>query len=440
MTRFIKNFFKRATSEKKVLVGNFFSLSFMQAADYLFPLITLPYLVRVLGPAKFGLVAFAWAFIQYFVVLTDYGFNLSATREISINREDKKKISRIFSSVLLIKLCFLALSFLVLAGLIFFVPRFRGDWLVYLFAFGMVIGRALLPVWFFQGMERMKYITFLNIVAKFIFTISIFVFIREVHDYIYVPLINSLGFLIAGILGLWIAYRDFKIKISLPDFEDITYQLKEGWYIFISTLSISLYTTSNTFILGIFTNNTVVGYYSAAERLVTALQKVLIPISHTIYPYINKLVVESKGKALHFIRKVLIFMGGGSLIISLAIFILAAPVVNIVLGRQYHQSVIVVRILAFLPFIISLSNIFGVQTMLTFNYKKAFSRILVSAAILNITLALLLAPLYKHIGISVSVLIAEIFVTIAMFLYLKQKELISFKYILTGEIKWKEAV
>jgi len=425
---FIKNLFKRAVStpEKKVLVGNFFSLSFLQVTDYILPLITLPYLVRVLGPDKFGLVAFARAFIYYFIILTDYGFNLSATKEISINRENKDKIANIFSSVLVIKLCFLAVSFLVLTGLVFSVPKFKSDWLIYVFTFGMVIGNALLPIWFFQGIEKMKYITFLNITAKLIFTVLIFVFIKETQDYIYVPLINSLGFLIAGISGLWIVRRGFKIRFYRPDLESIKYQLKEGWHIFISGVSVSLYTTSNVFILGLFTNNAIVGYYSAGERLIRAVQKLLSPLSNAVYPYISKLASQSREKTLNFIRKLIILVGSGSFIVSLAIFMLAAFISNRILGQQYKESIIVLRILAFVPFLTSLNTIFGTQTMLPFNLKAALSKIFISAGIINVILVLLLTPVYKHIGVCVAVLFTEFFITAIMFFYLRSKRLIPF--------------
>ncbi len=423
---FIKDTFQKFLFSKKknILIENFLSLSFLQIMDYVLPIITLPYLVRVLGPEKYGLIAFAKAFIQYFVILTDYGFNLSATREISIYRENKNKISEIFSSVMSIKFCFMLISFIILIGLILSIPKIKSHWLIYIFTFGSVLGQSLFPIWFFQGMEKMKYITLSNIVSKIIFTVSIFIFVKKIQDYIYVPLITSLGFLVTGIIGLWIIYKNFEIKFIVPNFKQISYQLKEGWYVFISTMSITLYTNSNTFILGLFTNNAVVGYYVAAEKIITVIQRILHPFSQTIYPYISKLVVQSKQKALNFTKKILIFIGIISFAISLFILIFARPIINIILGRQFQQSIIVLQILSFLPFIISLSNILGIQIMLTFNFKKAFSRILISAGIINIILALLLTPCYKYIGISISVLVTEIFVTASMFFYLYHKKLL----------------
>ena len=415
-----KNFFFSSPTRKK-LTENFLSLSVLQGLNYLLPLITLPYLVRVLGPEKYGLVAFAQAFIAYFGILTDYGFNLSATREISIQRENKEKISAIFSSVMLIKFVFLILSFILMSVLVFSIHKFRNEWLLYFLTFGTVLGQVLFPIWFFQGIERMKYITWLNIIAKTIFTVLVFVLIHQKTDYVYVPFLGALGTIISGILALGIIRKHFKVNFHLPSKNEVIHQLREGWYIFISTVAISLYSISNTFILGLFASNTIVGYYSGAEKIINAVQGLLSPISQTIYPHISKIASESKERALKFLQKITILIGSSSFVLSLLIFLLAEVVVKILLGGQYLESIKVLRILSFLPFIVGLSNIFGIQTMLTFDYKKAFSNILIIASLINITLAFILVPFFFHIGIAFAVLISETFVTIVMFVYLQRK-------------------
>ncbi|MFU0783660.1 MAG: putative O-antigen transporter [Thermoanaerobacterium thermosaccharolyticum] len=406
------------------LITNIFSLSFLQIANYVLPLITVPYLVRVLGPNKYGLISFAQAFIQYFILLTDYGFNLSATRKISIYREDEEKVSEIFSSVFFIKICLLIISFLIMMTVITFITKFRIDYIMYIYTFGMVIGNLLFPIWFFQGMEEMNYITFLNIAWKTVFTILIFIFVKSQTDYLNVPLLNSLGYIGIGLFSLYFINKKFNVKFRRVKIKSIKEELVDGYYIFISTLATSLYTTSNSFILGLVTNNTFVGYYSAAEKIIRAIQGLNNPISQAIYPYMSKLSINDRESSIKFVKRLIKYIGSGSLLISLGILLFARPIVFIILGKQYNESIPVMRILAMLPFVVALSNILGIQVMLNYKMEKEFSKIIISASIINVILAIILSFLYKHIGVSFSVLITEIYVTVIMYLVLHKKKIL----------------
>ena len=404
-------------------MGNFFSLSLLQTANYIFPLITLPYLVRILGVEKFGLVAFAQAFIQYFIVLTDYGFQLSATREVSVNRNDKKKLSEIFSSVTVIKLLFMLLSFVILCLVVFFIPKFRQDWIIYLFAFGMVFDSVLFPVWLFQGMEEMHYITARNITAKFIFTLAIFVFIRNQNDYIYVPLINSLGFIVAGLISLRLVFTQFKITFVFPSPAQISSQLKDGWHIFISKIAINLYTTTTTFVLGLVTNNTVVGYYAAGEKIVRTVITMFNPVFQAAYPHFAKSAAESKELTVKKLKKILKLTSIVSLPLFLVFFFFATPIVRILLGANFANSVLVVRILSPLLFIIPAAYIFANLGLLPFKLDKYFARIYIGGALINLFLLICLLSIFnlEAKGAAISSLITEIFLTVILFLIVNNK-------------------
>jgi polysaccharide transporter, PST family len=407
------------TDEKKRLTSNIFSLGVLQGASYILPLLTVPYLVRVLGPEYFGLLAFSTATIAYFMLITDYGFNLSATRQISIHRDDKTKVNEIFSSVMMIKTALMLISFVLMSLLVFSFEKFSQHWEVYLISFGMVIGQVLFPVWLFQGMERMKYITYLSLGTKIFFTICVFIFVQEQSDYLMVPLLTAFGSIIAGVWSLYLVKKEFAVSFSWQPMQIVKFQLAEGWHVFFSSMAISLYTISATFILGLFTSNTVVGYFAAADKIVQAVKGLYSPVSQAIYPLIGKKIHEDKQAGLAFIKKTTWRVGTGMFVISLALFLLAEPIIHLLLGSQYEQSLLLLQIMAFLPFIIALSNIYGIQTMLNLGYKQAFSRILIMAAVIGVGLSFLLVPVYEDLGAAITLLIVEVFVTVVMYLYLK---------------------
>lgn len=426
--KIFKNFF--SSPDKKRLFSNFVSLSVLQGANYILPLITLPYLVRVLGPEKFGLIAFAQAFIQYFVILTDYGFNLSATREISIYRENRQKIQEIFSSVMIIKLILTIISVIILSIIVFSFEKFRNDWGIYFLTFGMVIGQVLLPVWFFQGMERMKYITFLNITAKIIFTVSIFIFVHKASDYIYVPLLNSLGFIVAGIMALWIVFRDFRVDFRFPSLYVLKYQLKEGGHIFLSRISISFYTVSNIFILGLLTNSTIVAYYSVAERLVNVVKNLNSIVLQVMFPFISKLAVDTKNNALIFIRKEIKFFTSVGIIMCIFIIILSKPVVFLLFGGNFGNSIPILQVLSITSVITLLSAIIGQQILLNFNLKKLFTLSIIFPSIIHLFMLFVFVNFWNAFGAAVAVVITESFILIIRLYFLRKQRPDIFKTIL----------
>lgn len=397
----------------KRIITNILSLFSLQGFTYIMPLITFPYLTRVLGPENYGLIAFATAFVAYFQILVEYGFGLSASREISINRDNEVQVSKIFSSVIFTKFLLMILSFLGLSLIIFSIDTFRANWILYFFTFGLVIGNVLMPTWFFNGMEKMRYISLLNMGTVLIFTVSIFIFIRGSADYIYVPLINSIGAIIIGIIAMRIVLKDFKIKFNIPSKEDIKTQLKSGWHIFISNVAISFYTTSNVFVLGIFASNAVVGYYSAAEKIIYMSIGLLNPISTALYPYISSIAVKSKEDASNFIKKIIIFIGSFTFIISIILFFASGFILNILAGNQFENSIIILRILSFIPFIVGLSNVFGVLFLIALGYANRVSRV---QFIVGVCYLLLLVPMtyyLKDIGTALSFLIVESVITLS---------------------------
>jgi len=400
------------TEDKKRLLSNFFSLSILQGANYILPLITLPYLVRVLGVEYFGLLAFATATVTYFSILTDYGFNLTATKEISVHRDNKAKVIEIFSSVMTIKVILMFVSFLLLTILVFSFEKFSQDALVYFLTFGTVVGQVLFPIWFFQGMERMKYITYLNILSKVIFTIAIFVFVQEQSDFYLVPLLTSIGFLVAGVWSLYLVRKKFGVSFQMQTNLTIKKHFIDGWDVFVSRIFVSLYTTINIFLLGLFTNNTIVGYYSVAEKIINAVGGLFTPANQTIYPYMAKLYKSQKEKFFSFTKKVSFSFFGIGVILFILLALLAEIVVKLITGSVEGNVLEIYYILMF--------------TLITVPFGPLFTQVLIiqkrnrATFLFNLSIAPILIYFFQGIGLAVAVVLTQIFVINLCLVYIKK--------------------
>lgn len=410
-------------SSKKKLIENFVSLFTLQGLNYLLPLITLPFLVRVLGPNGYGQIVFAQSLNQFFIYITDYGFNLSATKQVSINRNNPKMLDLIVTRVLVVKLILFLIVSLILMVLILFVPKFSVNYLVYILFLGVTLGNVLFPVWLFQGLEKMKYITILNITSKLIFTLGIFVFVKSRGDLLLVPVFYSLGFLSIGIISLFIIKKFLMINFHKVSFADIWKELRDSWDIFISTLAFSFYTVANPFILGLLTNNTIVGYYSSAEKLINAAVGLITPISDTVYPHINKIAVDSREQALVFIKKIFNYMTIFTVCISLVLFFGADKIIGLLYGNTMRNSVIILKIMCLVPMFTAWMNVFGVQTLVTFGENKLFSRVMIIFSIFNIIISTILIAYYGYKGTALGVLVTNFLIAFTLFFIVRKKRL-----------------
>ncbi|QKE29652.1 putative flippase [Arcobacter acticola] len=408
------------SKENKQLLSNFFSLSILQGANYLLPLLTFPYLVRVIGVEYFGLLAFATATVTYFQIITDYGFNLSATKEISIHRDNKEKLIEIFSSVMTIKFLLMFISFFLLSIMIFVFEKFNKEALVYFFTFGTVIGQVLFPLWFFQGIEKMKYITYLNIISKAIFTISIFIFIKEESDYYLVPILTSIGFILVGVYSLIILKKEFNITFRFQSSITIKYYLTEGWHIFLSRIYVNLYTTTNLILLGLFTNNTIVGYYSIAEKIVFAIGGLFEPATQTLYPYL----VRKSRESIHQFKKMLINIASIYLIISFSLTFISEyfkeEIVHLITG-EYNPEVIsllaifLIRLVTY-PFGGLFSN-----SLIIMNKKKDFLKVMNYTVLINFLIIPVSIYFWSENGLIISFIFVHIIHVSLLFYFMQRK-------------------
>ncbi len=405
---------------RQKLISNVAWLYALQGLNYVLPLAVLPYLVRVLGVERYGLLAFAQAFAQYFVILADYGFNLSATKQIARRRGNREDVSRLFWSVLFIKFVLMLFGCLVLFVILAAVPRFRADSAVYVIAYVAVPGSILFPLWLFQGMEQMRYISIVSGGARVLSAILLFIFVHHSSDYMLALAIQSGGVLLAGVAALWTALSNFDIDFCRPSRADISQALRDGWHLFVSSAATTLYANTGAFLVGMLAGNVQAGYFGAADKINRGIQGLLAPVTQAVYPHVSLLAAKSRDAALAFIRKSLIGIGLVSFLPSLLVFLFARSVALFVFGSITQDCVITLRWMAMLPFVIAVSSVFAIQTMIPMGFERQLSRVYVLAGLGSLALSVPLILHYGAAGGGASVLMVEIFVDTAMWSVLRR--------------------
>jgi PST family polysaccharide transporter len=397
-------------TSKSRLKENILSLLVLQGANYLLPLIVVPYLVRVLGPANFGRVAFAQAFVQYFIVLTEYGFNLTATRTVVQIRHDPAMLGRFVASVMTVKVALMVVGFLAMCLLIGVMPDGHRDYGLYLVAYLGVLGNVIFPVWLFQGLERMRHITVLTIVSRVLVTAAVFLLVRGQGDLRIAAALQSMGFVLAGVFSLFALPRIVTMKVQLPSTGCTWEVAKDGWHVFVATMGGSLYSSSNVFVLGLMVSPVAVGYYAAAEKLIKAIQSAITPVSQAVYPHVAGLLVQSRERAIGFLRRLLRLQGIATLMVSCGLLVLANTIALVMFGSNYAQSGDLLRVMALIPFIVGINNVLGAQILVQFSLGRLLSMSIVVPAVAHICMLYFAAKYLGIFGVAALAVFTESFV------------------------------
>ncbi len=409
----------RESRKDNRVLSNYIYLLLIQGTNFILPLITFPYLVRTLHLEKYGVVMMAGSLMVFMNIFVDFGFNISATREVSIIRDDKMKLSAFYWNVFYVKLILLCISFIILYLLTLTVSKLHSEQSVFLLSFGVVIGQNIFPTWFFQGIEKMKVITLINVLAKIIFAITIFIFIKTPAQYIFVPVLNSLGFIIAGTFGFLISLR--YIHYLRPQKSVMKGFIGENKSLIVSNFATSIYTSGNTFILGLIGGEAMAGIYSSMEKLVMAIKTLYTPLYQAMFPWLASKPKEKIIQFIEYLKKPIALSG---MLIFMLIFIFADAILDLV----YKNNVItsysnVFRILGLIAFFASLNMVY---VSLAFPALKKYTyRMIpmVSGGIINFVLAVAGAYFLGIYGVAIAVVLAEFSILIlAHFYFLKLKK------------------
>ncbi|MFT3931307.1 MAG: flippase [Spongiibacteraceae bacterium] len=406
--------------QDKRLQKNILAMYFVQFANMIVPLMTTPYLARVLGLQSFGQLAFAQAAAMYFVLITDWGFTLSAPAQLIRAAKAGNSTTQIFNDVISAKLILLAASFaLVVIGTLI-LPTERQNWDLHFAAWLICAGNLLTVGWALQAQERLDLLAISTFVGKITVLPITFLLVHGPEDTWWAALINSLSVVVTGIISLILARKHIAYQWQFS-FKGAISQLKLSVDIFLSNAAVSMYTFSSTVILGVLSSPTEVALFSSADKIRATVQSFIGPINQTMYPKAHLAAAESDLAVKAHIRRIFIIQMAISGIMTVFLLAGAPHLITLIYGSQFSEAVPVLRLLAFLPLVIGASNVFGLQGMLPLAMNKLFSRIVVLTAVVSFALLIPLAFHYGAIGAAWAAIICELLVTILMALALYKR-------------------
>jgi len=385
----------RKSEDSKGLTETFLSLTILQFASYVFPLFTIPYLANVIGADKMGDIAFAAAVVVYFQTIVDWGFNYSAARDVARNKNDIDAVSRIYSNVMTAKLFLTIVCALIFTALVFSVPAFYEKRLLMFVTYLYIPCGLLIQEWLFQGLEKMRYFTILNLILKFLFTAAIFIFIREKSDFILQPLLNACGNFAVGIASIIIIRKKLKIKYIRPNMQSILTSIKGSTDVFINQLMPNLYNSFSVMLLGFFGGSVANGKLDGGTKFVNLCNQMMSVVTRTFFPFLSRNIEKH---AVYAKWNIII-----SSLISVMLFLFAPLIVDIFLTEEFLDSIIVLRIMAISVLFLTLSSIYGTNYLIVQNKEKILRHITVISSLIGFAMSVPMVYYFGYIGAAITI-------------------------------------
>lgn len=379
-------------------------------SNLLFPLITFPYVSRKLGPDSIGLFNYIFAIASYFTLFASFGFSLYGTREISVQKNDKKTLNDVTNTLMTGNLLIAIGVYIFYLIFCFFI--ISDNRILFIIAGFLIILTPLSFEWFYQGMEDFKYITVRGIIIKSISLVCLFLFVKDSSDLLIYLILTVSAVSGNNVLNLLRLRKYIKLQLNI---NGVWKHIKGASVFFLGNIAISFYSYMNDIIVGLMDNMEAVGYFSTGNKIVHILLQILGVITISIMPRMSYLVGGcNMENATRLRKKTINMIMYVALPTAVGLFIIAKPIVLLFAGSKFIPACGVIHILTPLIVIISVSQFFGNQILIPNRKEKYGNYAVMIGAVVNVCLALLFVPKYSFYGVAVSLLSAETVVTLLM--------------------------
>ncbi len=415
-------------SKKRTLV-NFLSLAILQIGNYVLPMITLPIISRIIGPEKYGAVNYAFAFVGYFILFINAGFDLYGTRKIISFNGDKQKIQELFSRITFAKLYISIVSTIIFIGCLFWFDQLRDEKLVNIFTYLLCIGWILNPSWLYNGMQDSRRYAVFSFISKLLFSVAVVLVVTERSDYIYHPLITSLAHILVSLVSFYWALKKYDLRFQFIKWKDVIQTLKENRTLSLIWWISNQASSTGIIVAGFLLITTDVGYYSAALRLIIIIQSIVsMPLNTVLFPYIGEAFGQGYDAGIKRVHQSFPYLVFLAIAMAAGTFIIAKPLILLFFGSEFTSAIDLLKISAFALLFSTINSALGQQIMLNLKKDAVHIRFLLAGFILNVVLLIVFINLYGTIGAAIAWPVSEVILFIGYMFYFKSQKVKVFNF------------
>jgi PST family polysaccharide transporter len=405
-------------AEFAFLRRNVFSLYILYFASYSASIVTLPYLTRTLGPEGFGVLASAQAYAWCIQMVVEYGFNFSGSKAAQSVRHDREALGALVGNVNGAKLLLFAAAFCLTLLFRPYVSALAHSQRFFFACLGFGLAQGLSPVWFFQGTDRMRLFTVLDVISRCLATAGIVIWVKSPADAPLALELQAAGAAVTTVVGFVVAGRAAAMRLWTV--AGVRRVLSEGRSLFAYRLTTNVHMYANPLILSMFAAPSYVAFYSAPERIVKFLLMTITPFSEAVYPFLSRKFDASAEEGRRLATSALILTVVWTSMMSAGLLIGAPFIIRTALGRNFDGAIEVIRILAVFPIAAGIVNCLGIQWMLPSGLGSAYNRIVAAVFVIHVALAAMLARRYHHVGMAMAVVASQVVAAALMWLAIRK--------------------
>lgn len=394
-----------------------------QVFNLVTPLLIAPYLVSVCGIEGFGKIGTGFALAFFLIVFVDYGSDIIGVREVSINRNDSDSLKKIFVTTYLTKFLMLLSVLGIMTLLIKIIPYFRNEQTLYFLSLSILAGQFLNPIWFLQGQENYKWVTYLNIISKLLYVAFIFVLVKDTNDYIFANLCFGIGMIIAGIIGFIKVVSDLKLKKSEFSGISIGQNLKKGFSIFSSQVFVSLQLYLPIMIISYIGGNVLAGQYRIVEQIIIMFKTYIFLFFNFLFPRVSLLLNENKKEAFRFWKNYNAMNLTFVTAMMIVVFVLAEYIVLYFSKENVTEITSYLRAAVFIPVLLVVQTSLK-QIILGSEKNAVYTRITIFLVLIQLTMIFALTSIYGVLGVILIMVFIEIITILCFGMVIRNNKLL----------------